>query len=562
MKNRLLLASLAITAAVIGFSCSLFGGGQDDTISWTTVTVRLIDGSDSPFENTVVIAADTSDGRTYSGISNNQGVAVLQVPRRASIMLSLVGSDGRPLAPITYETDARGRGPDSGEIYTGLIVPDSETGLDLGEVIISSDVTKEPLVPSATGLPVDTAVKAALNDGVPAGVGKLGKIGRDDGLFSLANKADPDGDGLPNVIDADDDNDGILDDMDEDDDGDGVADASSSSVPPVEFSIGYLLDIRGVADGLKNYFDDDPAEVVTGLIRDMRVDLMVQINDSARIDALESVALLVSSSPTYASELNAVEFDTADPTQEFADGSSYTPPSGQLSAPFNALSNTAGIQYQIPVNQQDDQPDRRAFRVALKLPDSSSELFEEGDTFTIELRYTAESALATEYCSGMINFVYDNVTRFQARAVNSSSSVPPAPGDFVSMKDGSWGSPYPGDAANPITVTYADPSEYVWFKIIPPVYDDETYILEGGFRYEMFNSSGSRSWSSSGSSWRYDSNLADEYCNESVTPPYFAVPIPIQYILDTDAGGDNVVEIEYFMNINEDSYIVNFSSKL
>ncbi|NQT57748.1 MAG: hypothetical protein HQ557_02075 [Bacteroidetes bacterium] len=67
----------------------------------------------------------------------------------------------------------------------------------------------------------------------------------------------------------------------------------------------------------------------------------------------------------------------------------------------------------------------------------------------------------------------------------------------------------------------------------------------------------SRGWETSGHGHRYDSDLSEELYFDSSDPQFFAVPIPVQYILDTDDNEDGFVEIEYFMSINDDSYIKN-----
>ncbi len=55
----------------------------------------------------------------------------------------------------------------------------------------------------------------------------------------------------------------------------------------------------------------------------------------------------------------------------------------------------------------------------------------------------------------------------------------------------------------------------------------------------------------------YVSDLDDEVYFDAETPPFFAVPIPIQYLIDMDDNLDDRVRGEYFMNFRDVSFIKN-----
>lgn len=537
----------------------------DDGIEWTTLTGILTDSSDENLPDYVVTATSTKTGRTFSGIVDTEGVFTVRVPRGETFILSLISDEGEAVGSITVKEREESRAHARPEpACMGIIAGADGTPLDLGTITVPDNVEETPIVTEIPEESMNKIITADVNSsGVPIGIGSLGKPASHN--LDDANIADSDKDGLPTVIDADDDGDGILDDMDPD------TVTVSADIIPVEFTVGYLLDIRG-GEGIYSYFGDD-GDKFSGLVRDMRADLMVNITDPARMAAVESVAILIDSSPAYTETLIASEFDTADPTQTFVDGSTITPTETSLA--WSEMENRDGVPYQIPISTMDSSDDRVSCRVGLKLPKNSPSLFEAGDTFTVELRYSEESGIETEYYSQMINFIYDNVTRFQAWTSGNEE-----PGTYTSVYDDTEGSPYPGDADNPIGLTYGDGDEYIWFKIIPPKDDDGDYITTGGFRYELFDHSGSGSGGSAGTSsgtftldtsivfgtWqtdsdgdhnRYDSDLADERLRDDDTTSYFTVPLPIEYILEADDNGDGTVEIEYFMNINDDSYIKN-----
>ncbi len=564
----------------------------DDGIEWTTLTGVLTDSSDDNLPDYVVTATSTETGRTFSGVVDDAGRFTVRVPRGGTFILSLISSDGEAVGSITVASEERrisiDRSDDAETAFMGIIAGSDGNPLDLGTIKMPEDVETDPIVATIPEESINTIITAMVDtSGVPVGIGSLGKTDTSDSSDSdtAPNIADPDGDGLPNVIDADDDGDGIIDDMDPDADGDGTVDSETSlaDILPVEFTVGYLLDIRG-GEGIHSYFggDDDKFD---GLVRDMRADLMVNITDPARMAAVESVAILIDSSPEYTDTLVASEFDTTDPTQTFVDGSTahpgYDPVTGNPipSMDWSDMENSDGIPYQIPISMMDSSDDRVSCRVGLKLPEGSTSLFEAGDTFTVELRYSEESGIETEYYSQMINFIYDNVTRFQAWA--SGNNIEPS--SYTSVYDGTEGSPYPGDASKPIELTYDGGDDYIWFKIIPPKDDDGNYITTGGFRYELFDHindgadsadaatdpsaglsspdltvfAGTWQTDADGDHNRYDSDLSDERLSDDGDPFYFAVPLPVKYILEADDNGDGSVEIEYFMNINDESYIKN-----
>ena len=544
-------------------SCNLVkpARSMDDDIDWGTVTAKLVDDTDTPLSDIIVGAVDAVTNRVFSGVTAADGTVSLRVPQNRSFIFTIISKDGKSFGSAVIHGSSSRNGVPSVDTM-GLKSPDSAVPLDLGSVTVPDDPGSEAIAVTVADAAVDPSITAHVDPitGVPLGIGGLGRPGIPSSVLPAGTySGDPDLDGLPNIIDSDDDGDGFLDDFDKDDDGDGVADTDEgvSESIPAELLVGYLLDIRG-GEGIHSYFNGDE---YNALIRDMRVDLMFRIYDQARIDAVESVALYAASSPAYAATLIPSEFDTDDTTQYFVDGTSYDP--GTVSCDWDLLENGDGVIYQIPVNMNDTTGERLECRVGLKLPESSADLYEAGDVFTVEVRYTAESGFATEYYSEMINFIYENVTRFQAYAVMDSGSTPTA-SDFTPVWDGTPGSPYPGDAANPIELTYDSLDQDIWFKIIPPQDDDGDYITDGGFRYEIFDTDAVTPARSLGV-WqepedghcRYDSDLDDELYVDGVSPPYFAVPIPVEYIVDTDENLDTNIDIEYFMNINDDSYIKN-----
>ena len=542
----------------------------DDAIDWTTLTFSIQDASDSPVADLVVGAVEADTGRVFSNVTGIDGSVSIRVPQASSFMLSIISKEGKSYGSAVVLSDAsKGlsrTAPSPSTETVGLKSPDSATPLDLGTVNLPSDPATEPFEVFAPDAARDSSLLAKVDsNGVPLGNSSYGKPSSPSGTLPGGHySGDPDMDGLPNIIDTDDDGDGIPDDWDKDSDGDSVTDSlvDLSDTLPVEFTVGFLLDIRG-GEGVYSYFHGD---IDDALRRDMRADLMVKINDPARIDAVTSVALYTGSSTAYAANLTAAEFDTSDNVQYFVDGSSHDPGTGIYSAPWSLLKNSDDVPYQLSVSEHDSDDDRLVCRVGLKIPETASDLYAVGDVFTVELQYSAASGIATEYYSGMINYIYENVTRFQGTADRASGAGAPAATDFSSVWDGSPGDPYPGDEDNPIDLTYVSATDDIWFKIIPPKDADGDYITTGGFRYEIFDATavpkGTRyigTWQPpSDGHCRYDSDDIElETYFSAETPPFYAVPIPVQYLLDCDVNADDEIDIEYFMNINEDSYIKN-----
>ena len=566
---RILFVCL-LGASLIFLSCNPNNPPQsfDDAIDWTTFTLVIQDSGASPVADLVVGAVAADTGRVFSSVTGNDGSVSLRVPQDSSYILSIISKDGKSFGSAVVLSDTE-KGlsrtvPTPSTETVGIKSPDSATPLSLGTVEIPDDPKTTPFEVYAPDAARDTALLAKVDsNGVPLGNSSFGKPSSPSGTLPGGHySGDPDMDGLPNIIDTDDDGDGIPDDWDKDSDGDLVTDSSVdlSDTLPVEFTIGYLLDIRG-GEGVYSYFHGD---INDALRRDMRADLMVKINDPARIDAVTSVALYSGSSTAYAASLTAAEFDTTDNVQHFVDGSSYNPGANVYSAPWNLLENSDSIAYQLPVSENDSDDDRLVCRVGLKIPETASDLYAVGDVFTVELQYSTSSGIATEYYSGMINYIYENITRFQGTAVRANGAGAPAATDFTSVWDGTPGDPYPGDEDNPIELTYTATTDDIWFKIIPPKDADGDYITTGGFRYEIFDATaaGPRyigTWQPpSDGHCRYDSgDIELETYFDSETPPFYAVPIPVQYILDCDVNADDEIDIEYFMNINEDSYIKN-----
>lgn len=546
-------------------SCNLFKSPDtgDGDIAWTKLEAVFKDTGGTEIPHLVIGAVHAETGKVYSSVTGTDGKVTLKVPQGQSYILSVIAKEGRSYGSAVVETAGARKPRGAAPASMGLKSPDSAAPLDMGDILLPADPKTEPLVVSVPAGSVDSAYAAAVDgNGVPVGIANYGRPGSGSSSLPLGHyTGDPDLDGLPNIIDSDDDGDGILDDWDKDSDGDGSEDSAEGfyEEDAVEFRVGYLLDIRG-GEGIYSYFgsEDDKTE---GLVRDMRADLWLQINDSDRIDAVTSVALYADSSPSYATELTAAEFDTADNVQDFVDGSSYNPGTGNYNTDWSYLVNDDDVPYQLSVSDTDTDTDRLVCRVGLKLPEGSTDLYAVGDVFTVEVRYAAGSGFDTEYYSEMINYVYENVTRFEAFSLQNSGDTP-GTGDFINVWYGVAGT-YPGDADDPIELTYETTDQNIWFKIIPPQDDEEDYITTGGFRYEIFDNDyvGSRlieGWQEDTEGhYRYDSDLDDEEKNLTADPQYFMVPIPVEYILDSDQNEDEEIDIEYFMNINEDSYIKN-----
>ena len=562
MIRRSFLFATAVLLVLVSVSCNMNNTPDteafDEGVSWTRLEAEFTDASDNPIADLVIGAVSAETGRVFSSVTDAAGLVSIRVPQDGSYMLSVLSKEGKSYGSAVIHSQTLSR-PVSTTDVMGLKSPDTADPLDLGTVVLPADPTTAPVVVTVPDASVDGTLLANVDgNGVPVGTANYGKPDTASGaLPSGSYSGDPDLDGLPNVIDSDDDGDGILDDWDPDADGDDSEDdpADAAEVTPVEFRVGYLLDIRGASNGIYSYFNGDEYDA---LVRDMRADLWVGIYDPARIDAVTSVALYIDSSPSYADTLIPSEFDPYDTEQTFADGSTYD--SGTPSGIWVAMVNGDAVPYQLSVSDGDSDTDRLVLRNGLKLPSGSADLYEVGDVFTVEIRYEADSGFDTEYYSEMVNYIYDNVTRFQGFALKESG-VDPVPGDFTNVWDGVAGT-YPGDDDEPIELTYDTTDQDIWFKIIPPLDDDGDYITTGTFRYEIFDAehvtTHSRTWQAPvDGHCRYDSDLADETLIDSADPQYYQIPIPVEYIIDTDEDGDTEIDIEYFMSINDESYIKN-----
>ena len=573
---------IALLCAVIVFSgCPQldipYSPEQPEMVAITGVLAyevadRTSGGFPTTLDGALVIATEKESGETYTTEVGSDGSFTLRVPKGTSrsYIVAVVDVDGKTAGVFTFPTPTA-RDTVTDEVPTGL-----KAGADLALGTIE--------VPETPGsIPVDMGESAdAIDDGL---LGKLDPVtgellgflpgsdyGKgDDTLLAssetpgeLGGAADIDGDGLPNVVDADEEGDGIVDEFDTDMDGDGTED-SFGSMGDVTFTLGYLLDIRG-NESISEYYEGDPTTYENALKRDMRIDMRLQFTDDERFDGVNSVRLYLPSSPAYAAELDAVEFNDED--QLLASGATFHLTNiGSIAwADFtDAMVDESEIPYgyNIPVSDRD--PDSNQFVVSVK---TTTDLFEVGDVFTIEVIYEDGTV---EYYSSMINYIYSQVTNFYEYAVNSSETE--APDDVNLIDFGLEG----GTAVGALEIHYTDPADYVWFTFVPPQDDDGNYIIpyedpddpgsylmDSGFRIELHQGPSIVARGMWQEERRYDGNLSEltAYGTELGGDLRYGASVPVEYLIalidtEDDDTSNDLFDMEYFLNLTEDSYIKN-----
>lgn len=523
-------------------------------------------------DGALVIATEKTSGATYSAEVADDGSFIVRVPKGSSksYIFAVVDVDGKTAGVFTFPAAPARDSGSPAEVATGLKAGED---IALGAIELPATPGSIPIVVGDSTL-VDDGLLGKLDPvtgellgflpGSDYGKGDDTLLGELESPGDLGGAADIDGDGLPNVVDADDDGDGILDDFDTDMDGDGTED-SLESMGEVTFTLGYLLDIRG-NDSISEYYTGDPTTYATALKRDMRIDFRLQFTDEERFDGVESVRLYLPSSPSYAAALNAVEFNDED--QVMANGSGFhltnigsIPWADFTDGTVDESSIPNG--YNIPVSDRD--PDSNQFVVSVK---TTTDLFEVGDVFTIEVVY--EDA-TVEYYSSMINYIYSQVTNFSEYAVNNSETVAPVSGDLIDFGLEA------GTAVGALEIHYTDPAEYVWFTFVPPkdedgnyiipfedIDDPGSYLMDSGFRIELHEGPSIVARGSWQEEKRYDGYLSEltAYGTELGGDLRYGASVPVEYLIglidieDDDASND-LFDMEYFLNLTEDSYIKN-----
>jgi len=484
-------------------------------------------------------------------------------------MYAVVDEAGRARGVMVFADNTRSISrdvPTTTDVTTGMKLSEDHTifaaitlpsNIDPGKI----DVDIDPDL-------LDDSVTARVSDGELLGFGTGSDFGKGSFTFPTAigdgGKADPDGDGLPSVIDADDDGDGIPDDWDKFADGDDDA-LSVDPSPVVNFSLGFLLDIRENS-GVYSYDTDNPAytseSLEDALRRDMRIDFQVRFQDAADFASVESVRLFLPSSPAYAAALDAVEFKQEGggfATYTFANGDTFTPTNASI-AWSNFVETTSGDGYNIPENLNDP----NTFTISVKIPQSSADLFEVGDIFTIEIQY---SGGGVEYLSQMINYTYTNGTHFDGYTLTVGDTPVDDHAVYTLFNFGD---------NTPNQIVFANNTDdTVQFTFVPPKDEHGDYILpdetdgsaDSGFRIELFpnpnllpaGSESARNWNLEHK--RFDSMLSDLTRIDDAGEVYFVGIVPLDYLKAlVDLEADPVLDtfdMEYFLNFTTDSFIKN-----
>ena len=523
-------------------------------------------------EGALVIATDTDSGETFTGEVGSDGAFTVQVPKGSarSYIFAVVDADGKTAGVFTFPpSPARGASVPE-DVPTGLKAADD---VALGSIEVGYSPGAIPVTPDSSDV-IDTSVVGKLDpitgeligfsDKAEYGKGDDTLLGELESPGDFGGAADIDGDGLPNVVDADDDGDGIVDDFDTDMDGDGTED-SYGSMGDVTFTLGYLLDIRG-NDSIYDYYSGDTTTIDNALKRDMRIDLRLQFTDEDRFDGVESVRLYLPSSPTYAAELDAVEFNNAE--QTFANGTTTTLTNlGSIAwADLNdGTVDESEIPYGYNIPVSDREPDGQLFVVSVK---TDTDLFEVGDVFTVEVIYEDGTV---EYYSTMINYIYSKVTHFSEYAMDTSETVAPAAGDLIDF------GLEEGLAIGALEIHYTDPADYVWFTFVPPQDEDGNYIIpyedpddpgsylmDSGFRIELHEGPSIVARGMWQDERRYDGYLSEltAYGTELGGDLRYGASVPVQYLIglidtEDDDTSNDLFDMEYFLNLTEDSYIKN-----
>lgn len=539
---------------------------DDDDILTIQVTGILEDVGHNPMQGFLVIGTDAVSGKTYTGETGIGGAFTICVPTGKALVYAVVDDAGRAAGVFRAQLPAgtpRDGGPET--VPTGII---ADEALALGTLTVPNLPGGIEVGPAVE---FDTTVVAKID---PLSENLLGftadaEFGKGEGLVvegvfdPFGGKADIDGDGLPNVVDADDDGDGIPDDWDETPYGEVAPEPLS-----FEYSLGFLLDIRENS-GIRSYYSPDPAVVEDALRRDMRLDFRLRFTNPSDFAKVRSVKLFLPSSPVYAKDLDAVEF-APDPDRSgmrkvltFADGSTFDPGVNAMAVWSSLTDDYSGDGYNIPLHHTDP----NTFSISVKIPVVDENLFEVGDVFTVEV---IDDVGNVTYHSQMLNYVYSNVTHFVAIDVNDTAT---APEDLIGFTDLDF------SVNDPNEVGYEETDTHVHFLFIPPKDESGAYIIpaedgtyDSGFRIEMFTrpdpDAGTATGKDAAGVWsdsnrRYDDVLSNLPKIVDGGDTYFVGTIPLEYIEalvdmeDVDPTKSDLFEMEYFLNVTGYSYIKN-----
>lgn len=564
-KFNLILVAIVLVLSLI--ACPTDPPGGDDDVEMVILS-GVFDGVAE--EGFLLIATDAVSGFTYATAVGADGSFSIDVPKDNSCVYAVVDENGRARGVMVFADNTRSISRDLGpvDVTTGMKL--SEDYSFSGSITLPADTAPGKIELGIDPELLDDSVTAREDGGELLGFGAGSDFGKAGFTFPEAvgdgGKADPDGDGLPSVIDADDYGDGIPDDWDKDADGDGVADAlEGDPTPVVDFSLGFLLDIRensGVHsyDELSGDYDLDAA-----LRRDMRVDFQVRFQNATDFASVESVRLYLPSSPAYAAALDAVEF-------AFEPGSStdiqeYTMANGHLfdptttSIPWADFTDGTANGYNIPENLNDP----NTYTVSVKIPQSSADLFAVGDIFTIEIVYTGGGV---EYLSQMINYIYTNGTHFDGYAL-TVGDTPYTDHTGYALLDITVNTPnqivFVNNTDDTVQFTFVPPKDEHGVYIIP---DETLGSADSGFRIELFSRLDSPPVIGTDvSGWkaehkRFDSMLSDLARIDDSDDVYFIGIVQLDYLkalvnLDDIDPNNDFFDMEYFLNFTTDSFIKN-----
>jgi len=341
------------------------GGSPGDGISLTGTILSPDSAKRSPRaqsvdEDYVVVAQSDETSQIYRGTTDENGLFEVDIPDSEagnSFMVSILGSDGRHVGPMLFDTQ-------DDEGATGL-APTGQT--NLGAIELPDDPTSDPIEPgddADLADLVDSDLSARLDDnGVPVGLVSHGK-GQDARQDAQDDDQtiDADRDGLIDLFDADDDGDGVVDDFDD----------SSTPAPPSDVRVNFFMNLKISGEQAAPYYTGTAAERAAALAVDTIITFEVMMEPGAT-RLIVSANLLETPGPTYV--------PTAERVFDDADG---------LASVIWADEDYAFI----------EEADR--FNAFVR-PNS---VMDAGDTFTVEVTFDDGT---TEQHSRMINYVFKNI---------------------------------------------------------------------------------------------------------------------------------------------------------
>ncbi|MFH2114558.1 MAG: hypothetical protein ABIJ86_08645 [Spirochaetota bacterium] len=445
MKKQLLVALLCL----ILLSCGDGGIDPKDVIKTSSfllggVVSRVLDSGSEYLANAMVVVQNIDLGRVYQAVIDVTGSFEIAVEGfmdtsssikdgGTSYMVAIVSSDGTPLGSISFD-DGSGESAQALEMTDGAYLV----------VSVPEDPLAEPITAGGSfNVNPDVTIKTDAN-GVAVGLASFGKGVEAQGTGDPDNRADPDGDGLINILDADDDGDGIADEFDDD------TDAAATGNDKFKISFGYLLDLENTdvldylpredipleaSTGAPSYFGpaSDDERAIVGLTRDMRLDIWIEPQNST--DLAEAWAL-ETPGPAYMADL--------------VTGPAQTP------AAWATMMTENSCSYAVQV-QPGAEPDRKAgvyfnFDTLDYINLAGQPQFEVGDTLTFALR--EEGAQEPVYLSKMINFVFKKPFMFR------EYSDPVSPDNFIAYFPGyQTENDIPLNPANGLTLVITPPQD-------------------------------------------------------------------------------------------------------